>query len=131
MTQSPPPSYSPQQALSPSDEKLWSTLVHVGGIIIGFISPLLVYLILKDRSRFVEAHSKTALNFQITISGIQIANAIVGFILVPLTLGLWLIIQILVLLVVLVVNVIFSAIAAVAANRGNTYTYPLTPKWIK
>ena len=68
MTNNQPPAYSPAQPLSPSDERLWATLVHVGGIVIGFISPLLGYLLLKDRSAFVGENSKNALNFQITIA---------------------------------------------------------------
>ena len=131
-TTPPPVTSTPAQPLSASDEKLWATLIHVGGIIIGFISPLVGYLVLKDRSSFVEAHSKTALNFQITISGIQIVNFILGLILSIVTIGIWgLTVQPLIFVAALVVNIIFSIIAALKANRGELYSYPLAIKFIK
>src|SRR5690554_102229 len=37
----------------PSDEKLWATLVHIGGIFFGPIPALIGYLVLKDRGPFV------------------------------------------------------------------------------
>ena len=72
MSATPPP--PPQQPyggaapqLSPADEKLWATLVHVGGILFNWIPALIGYLVLKDRGPFVRAHTATALNFQITL----------------------------------------------------------------
>lgn len=121
MTNEQPPAYSPAQPLSQSDEKLWGTLVHVGGIVIGFISPLLVYLLLKDRSAFVGENSKNALNFQIGVTIGYVIGSILTFVLIG----------ILVLLAVGVVNIIFSILAAVAANRGEVYKYPLTIAFIK
>jgi len=130
MTTTPPPvppnvppagPYSVPQPLNPNDERLWSTLVHVGGIFFGFLPALIGYLVLKDRGPFVRAHTTTALNFQITMTiasfiGVLLTLVVVGFILV---------------LAVAVVIVIFSIIAAIAANRGEFYKYPLTFEFIK
>jgi len=107
--------------MSPSDEKLWSTLVHVGGIFFGFLPALIGYLVLKDRGPFVRAHTRTALNFQITmyigyIVGAILTVAFIGFVLV---IGIGILI------------VIFSIMAAVAANNGQAYQYPLTFEFIK
>lgn len=121
MTNNQPPAYSPAQPLSPSDERLWGTLVHVGGIVIGFVSPLLGYLLLKDRSPFVGENSKNALNFQITIAIAYIIGWITTF----------LIVGFLILLAAWVVNIIFSIVGAVAANKGQVYKYPLTIPIIK
>ncbi|WP_447522165.1 DUF4870 domain-containing protein [Salinibacterium sp. NYA9b] len=119
----PPPTspYAPIQPMSPSDEKLWSTLIHVGGIFFSFIPALIGYLVLKDRGPFVRAHTRTALNFQITMA---IAYAI-GVVLSTIFIGLFLIIG------VGIVIIIFSIIAAVAANKGEAYKYPLTIEFIK
>ena len=121
MTQQTPPAYVPPQPLSQSDERLWATLIHIGGIIIGFIAPLVGYLVLKDRSSFVKEHSRQALNFQITLA---IAYA-VGWVLTFFLIGL------LVILAVAVVNIVFSIIAAIAANKGEMYKYPLTIQFVK
>lgn len=110
----------PSQPLSPSDEKLWATLVHVGGIFIGFWSSLIGYLILKDRGPFVRAHTATALNFQLTLVIAEIVGWITTFILIGF----------LILGAVYIVRIIFSIIAAVAANKGDWYTYPLSIKFV-
>jgi uncharacterized Tic20 family protein len=131
MTQNTPPAYVAPQPLSQSDERLWATLIHVGGILIGFISPLIGYLVLKDRSTFVREHSATALNFQITMAIAHLANIILGTILAVVTLGLWLPIQWLIALAIWVVTVVFSIIAAIAANKGELYRYPLSIRFVK
>lgn len=107
--------------MSPSDEKLWSTLVHVGGIFFGFVPALIGYLVFKDRGPFVRAHTRTALNFQITMY----IGLFVGGILSVAGIGL------LVILAIGVVIVIFSIIAAMASNGGQAYKYPLTFEFIK
>ena len=58
---------STPQPMSPADEKLWSILIHIGGIVFGFLAPLIGYLVLKDRGPFVREHTATALNFQLTM----------------------------------------------------------------
>lgn len=117
MTTTPPPA----QPLSPTDERMWSTLIHVGGIVLGVIAPLVGYLVLKDRSPFVAANSRNALNFQITVLIGYAIGSVLTFILIG----------VLVLLAVWVLSIVFSILAAVAANRGEVYRYPLTIQFIK
>jgi uncharacterized Tic20 family protein len=120
MTQYNPPGAAPAP-LSQSDERLWSTLIHIGGIFIGFISPLIGYLVLKDRSPFAREHSATALNFQITLAIAYVVGWVLTFVLIGL----------LVLAAVWIVNIVFSIIAALAANKGEPYKYPLTINFVK
>lgn len=124
MTDATPPS-NPYQAtpqpLSPSDERLWATLIHVGGIFFGFVPALVGYLVLKDRGAFIRSHSLTALNFQLTM----LIAYIVGYILTFVLIG------VVVLFAVGVVVLIFSIIAAIAANKGEEYKYPLSIQFIK
>ena len=113
--------YQPQPPLSPADEKLWSMLIHLGGIFFGFLPSLIGYLVLKDRGAFIREHTKTALNFQITMTiasviGLFLMLVLIGFLIVP---------------AVGIVVIIFSIIAAIAANKGENYSYPLTFKFIK
>jgi|SRR5690554_593993 len=117
----PPGEYQPVQPLSPSDEKLWATLVHVGGIFFGPIPALIGYLVLKDRGPFVRAHTQTALNFQITMLIATFVGIITSFILI----GFF------VLMAVGVLIIVFSIIAAVKANKGEFYSYPLSIPFIK
>lgn len=124
MTDATPPTdpyQSAPQPLSPSDERLWATLIHVGGIFFGFIPALVGYLVLKDRGAFIRAHTQTALNFQLTM----LIGYIVGYITTFIFIGF------LVLAAVGIVILIFSIIAAIAANKGEQYSYPLTIQFIK
>jgi len=118
--------YLVAQPMSASDERLWATLVHVGGIVASFIGlpflPALIgYLVFKDRGPFIRAHSATALNFQLTMLIVYL----VGFILTILLIGIFVIIA------AGIVGLVFSILAAVAANRGQYYVYPLAIPFVK
>jgi uncharacterized Tic20 family protein len=138
MTNPPPPpagEYQPTQPLSPSDEKLWSTLIHLGGIVFGFLPALIGYLVLKDRGPFVREHTRAALNFQISytiyIVALSIVGMVVGGILALVTFGFSLVLVWLLLIAVGIAAVVFMIIAAVRANQGTYYTYPFTIEFIK
>jgi uncharacterized Tic20 family protein len=123
MTQPPPPgAYTVQQPpMSPADEKLWATLIHLGGIFFYWLAPLIGYLLLKDRGPFIRWHARQALNFQITI----VIAYVVGYILTFVIVGAF------VLLAAAVVAIVFSIMAAVAANRGEFYRYPVAIEFVK
>src|SRR5450830_1841923 len=58
----------PPAPMSDSDQRLWATLAHIGPIILGFIAPLVIWLVYRERGQYVEDQSKEALNFQITVA---------------------------------------------------------------
>ncbi len=125
MTATPPPPpqtpyNAPAQEMSPSDQRLWATLTHVGGILFNWLAPLIAYLVLKDRGPFVRAHAATALNFQLTLLIAYIAGYILTFFLIGF----------LVLLAAAVCAIIFGIIAAITANKGEYYTYPIAIKFV-
>ena len=119
----PPPAYAagPVQPLSDSDSRMWAMLAHVGGIVLGFIAPLIVWLMFKERSRFVDEQSKEALNFQITL----LIAYIVGSILTVIIIG------IIILFAAWIAAIVFGIIAGMAANRGEAYRYPFAIRLIK
>ncbi|MEL4318181.1 DUF4870 domain-containing protein [Leifsonia sp. YIM 134122] len=123
-TPPPPPPQNPYQApggyLSPADEKLWATLIHIGGILFGFLPALIGYLVLKDKGPFIREHTATALNFQITLLIVYVVGSILTLILIGF----------LILLAAWVLAIVFGIIAAMKANAGQLYTYPLTIKFV-
>lgn len=123
-TPPPPPPQQPYgggaQQLSPADEKLWATLVQIGGILFNWIPALIGYLVLKDRGPFVRAHTATALNFQITIFIAYVVGGLLSIV----------VIGIFVIIAAWVLNIVFSIIAAVKANQGEYYTYPLAIRFV-
>ncbi len=116
------PYYGPPHppSMSPADEKMWATLIHLGGLFFGFLAPLIGYLVLKDRGPFVRAHTATALNFQLTL---LIAYAVGGVLSLV-------IIGIFIVLAAWVMSIVFVIIAAVKANQGQWYQYPLTIRFV-
>ena len=131
--QAPPPpgGYQPVQPLSPSDEKLWSMLIHLGGILFGFLPALIGYLVLKDRGPFVREHTRQALNFQISYTIYAIGLSIVLGIISIITLGIGFILFVPVLLALSIAMIVFMILAAVKANGGEYYKYPLVIEFIK
>ncbi|CAL4860957.1 hypothetical protein MMM2322_02641 [Microbacterium sp. MM2322] len=106
--------------MNPQDEKLWSTLVHLSGILFYFVGPLVIYLVLRDRGPFVRAHSAAALNFQLTI-------LIAALVCIPLA---FFGIGVLLLIAVGVFALVIEILAAVKANQGQWYTPPLSIRFV-
>ncbi len=109
------------------DEKMWATFTHLGfiaGLVIPFgnlIAPLVIWLVYKDRSSYVDYHGKEALNFQITLTIGLVISAILIFVIV----GFFL------LFILGLVGLIFAIIAAIRANEGEYYEYPFNLRFIK
>ncbi|WP_241984579.1 DUF4870 domain-containing protein [Cryobacterium adonitolivorans] len=123
MSEATPPPATPYQSssqMNPADEKLWATLIHIGGILFGFLPALIGYIVLKDRGPFIRAHTATALNFQITLAIAYLVGSILTIILVGF----------LILAAAWILSIVFGIIAAIAANKGEWYTYPLTIKFV-
>ena len=122
-TPPPPPPQNPYPGtaqLSPADEKLWATLIHIGGILFGILPALIGYLVLKDKGPFIRAHTATALNFQITLLIVYIVGSILTLV----------IIGFLIIAVAWVLAIVFGIIAAMRANAGQPYVYPLSIKFV-
>jgi uncharacterized Tic20 family protein len=120
-TPAPAPAPAPAAASSASDDKTIALLAHLLGIFTGFIGALVIYLVKKDSSPFVERHAREALNFQITM-------AIAAFVGVVLTLVL---IGIFVLIAVSIANIVFCILATLAASKGEEYRYPFALRLVK
>lgn len=116
--------------LTPAEDKQWASFAHLGGIL-GFLPSLIIWLVFKDRGTLTNQEAKEALNFQITLAIVQVANFVLGLILTAVTFGLWALIQSLISLAVWVVGLIFSIIAFTKVNAGGTYRYPFAIRLIK
>lgn len=104
-----------------NDDRNLAMLAHLLGIVSGFIGALIIWLIKKDQSTFIDEQGKEALNFQITVMiGFAIAMVLtvilIGALLVP---------------VLLIVNLVFCVLAAVAVSKGEHYKYPFAIRLLK
>ena len=96
-------------------------LCHILAIFTGFLGPLIIWLIKKDDSPFVDRHGKEALNFQLTILIAWVASGLlafvcIGFILMP---------------VIGIVDLVLCILAAVKSSRGEDYRYPINIRFVK
>ena len=103
-----------------SDEKSMAMLAHLLGIFTGFLGPLIIWLVKKDSSEFVNDQGKEALNFQITFVIAYIVCGLLTFVLI----GCFL------MPVVVICNIVFCIMGAVAANKGIRYRYPFALRLI-
>ena len=105
------------------DDKTMAMIGHLSGIVAGFIGPLIIWLINKDKTdkAWLNDQAKEALNFQITmIIGWLIAGVLtmvlIGMLLVP---------------VLFLANIILCIMAGMKANEGVSYRYPFALRLIK
>lgn len=118
----PPP---PPSGDAPQEDRTIALITHLSGIIAGFIVPLIMWLINKDKPEksWLNDQSKEALNFQITIA----IAFVVAFILMTVTLGLLFFLP----AVVGIANLVFCILGGIKANNGEAYRYPFALRLIK
>ena len=105
-----------------TNERNLAMLCHLLNIV-GFIGPLIVWLVKKDESALVNREGKEALNWGITVAIAWIALLI----LTAITLG----IAGLLMPVLYILNLIFAIIGGLQASKTGTYTYPFTLRLLK
>jgi uncharacterized protein len=121
------PSPASATQLSVADERTWTWIAHLSGLF-GFVGPLVVWLVQKDKSPIVAREAKEALNFQITVAAVTALVFLAGFVLSFVVIGLFVL---MIAPLIPLYAVIFAVVAAVGANRVGTFHYPLTVRLVK
>ena len=109
------------------EEKNYGMLAHLlafSGFIIPFgniIGPLVIWLMKKDESPFVDHHGKESLNFQISLIIYLVISIILCFVLIGFLL----------LAALGIFELVMIIMAAVKANNGEEFTYPLSIRFIR
>lgn len=106
---------------STKDDFNIAMLSHLLGIFTGFIGALVLWLLKKDESTFIDEQGKEALNFQITMMLGFLLSALLAIVLI----GFFL------MLILMILNIIFCIVAAVAASKGEHYKYPFAIRLVK
>ena len=109
------------------DEKTFGMLAHLAalaGFIIPFgniIGPLVIWLIKKDQSAWVDKQGKESLNFQISITIYAIISGILTLVLIGALL----------LIAVGIFSLVMIIIASIKVNDGLDFQYPLCIRLLK
>jgi len=112
--------YPPVPDPVPSDSRGWAAAAHLGTFVVGFIAPLVIWLIKRDDDAFVEYHARESLNFQFSL----MIYMLVSFLAILILVG------ILMVAVVGIFAFVVIIVAGVKAAGGEFYRYPLTIRFI-
>ena len=140
--ENPAPSAAPlPQPLSLSDERTWALLAHLSILInlftgiLGPVAALVIYLVYKDRSRYVAYQAMQSFIFQLivifgggTLVAVSwaissaLAVVLIGFLCMPIAL---------LFTIAVVLAPIYSIIGAVQCNSGQDFKYWLIGDWVR
>lgn len=127
----PPPITLPTNTAAPNaDERTNGMLIHLLAIFSGWLGPLILWLVRKDQSPFLDHHGKEALNFQISFMIIAFCVMAVGMVLAFVTMGFGMLLLFPLWILMIVFALVWEIQACMAANRGEWYRYPCTMRFI-
>ena len=106
-------------------ERTYALFTHLSLLLSHFLLPvvpaLVMWLVKRDRSPFVDDHGREAINFQISLviymilGGVLIPACGIGFVVMAIT---------------YVLGIAGMIMASIAANRGEYYRYPATIRFL-
>lgn len=109
------------------EDRMWATFCHLAGLLsltgipfAGLIGPLVIWLLKKDHSAFIDDQGREAVNFQISMGLYMLVAGFLVILLVgiPLLMGL------------VLAEIILILIACARSNEGGSYRYPLTLRFL-
>lgn len=126
------------QPISDSDSRLWAMFAQLSVVIghllswgfLGWLGPLIIFLVYKDRDRFVRYNAAEALNGAIAVVIAQVVLGVLLGIFGVVTLGFGFALFPLVGVPALL-QLIFSIIGAVKANQGQWWNYPVNIRFVR
>ncbi|MDX8045870.1 DUF4870 domain-containing protein [Gracilibacillus sp. S3-1-1] len=107
--------------MSNSDERMFGMLIYLLSFFTTVIGPLIIWLLKREESSFVDFHGKEYFNFFISyaiygIITLLLMFVLIGFLLAP---------------IVGIAGFVFTIIGAVKAFNGEEYRFPLIIRIIK
>lgn len=94
---------------------MWTHLLLLAGHFVPIVPSLVLWLIKREQSAFVDDHGKEAVNFQISIVLYLVAGVVLSFICIGIPL----------IMAAYALAIVGMILAAVAANRGEYFRYPM------
>lgn len=136
---------APPAPLSPSDERTWAMVAHLSVLLnlvtgfLGVVAALVIYIIFKDRSRYVGYQAMQSFVFQLILwigAGLAIgaiwavtgalSAILIGVLCVPFSLLFTVALGLLP-----VIALIYGIYAGLESNQGKDFRYWLVGDWVK
>jgi len=114
--------------IATKSDRDWALFIHLSHFVvlllgIPIVAPLILWLIKKDQSYFLDDHGKEAVNFEISL----ILWGIIGAAATLLTCGLGIVLV----LGVWILGIVGTVMGLVAASNGRYYRYPMCFRFIQ
>ncbi len=102
------------------DARNMAMLCHLLGIV-GFFAPLMIWLIEREKHRFVDEHGREAMNYQVSL----LIYVSVSALLIPVAVGIFLLVAF------GITHVVLTVIGAVRASQGRPWRYPIAIPFLR
>lgn len=118
------------------DERTFGMLCHLAALASlvvpcgHVLGPLVIWLVKRNESPFIDAQGKESLNFQISMTIFFVIAGILGLFLGIITCGIGWFLFYPVILIISLLDIIFVILAAVDASNGKYYQYPWSIRFI-
>ena len=103
------------------DEINLALLIYVSSLFTTFVVPLVIWLMKKDQSPFIDDQGKELLNWVITLGLGAVACVVLAFLIIPMFL----------LPLFGVAHMVFTILGALKAKEGIAYRYPFAIRLLK
>ncbi|KGX85112.1 DUF4870 domain-containing protein [Pontibacillus litoralis] len=104
-----------------SDERMLAMLIYVVSLFTAIIGPLIIWILKKDDSEFIDYHGKEYFNFFLSYAIYGVISSILVIVLIGFVF----------LFIIWIVGIIFTIMAAVKAYNGEKYKIPTVIHFIK
>lgn len=131
----------PQPPLSQSDERMWAMLAHLSVLanlvsgILGPVAAIVIYIVYKDRSKYVAYQSLQSFIMQMILwVGGGILTAVTWFVvglLSALIVGICLIPFAILVSAIPLVALVYGVVAGIQCNQGYDFRYWLIGDWVR
>lgn len=123
------PSAPTPQPLTASEEQGWGVGLHLGGFVAWLVAPLVIWLVLRERSRLIDQHGKAVVNWNITVGIFMVALFVLAVAALFTEIVLYFVVFGVMFILGLLI-IIAGIFGAVAAYRGREFRYPLSIRFI-
>lgn len=118
---------TPEQAIS-KEEQNWAMWLHLSQLagyvlipVVGLVAPIAIWSMKRAESPFVDQNGKVVINWLLSALIYFAVGVVLSFVLIGL----------LILIPMYVIGMVFPIIGAIKAAQGETWSYPLTIRFLK